>query len=143
VVSGSSVLLISTAGGRRWQLPKGHLEAGESREEAALREVREETGVTGRLISPLAEIDYWFVEKGSLRVHKRVHYFLLSYESGDAANFDPEEVSGAAWVSWDEALARLTFANERDVVSAARRRLEEQPELLGSPASTPTSGAFP
>jgi 8-oxo-dGTP pyrophosphatase MutT (NUDIX family) len=137
------VLLISTAGGRRWQLPKGHLEPGESHEEAALREVREETGVTGRLLTPLAEIDYWFVEKGSLRVHKRVHYFLLSYESGDAANFDPEEVSGAAWVSWDEALARLTFANERDVVAIARRRLEEQPELLGSLASTPTAGAFP
>lgn len=121
VVRGEEVLLISTVGGRRWQLPKGRVEAGETPEETAVREVREETGVSGSVIAPLPTIDYWFVERGTVRVHKRVHYFLLSYLGGDCKDFDRREVSGAAWMPWEEALARLTFDNEREVVLAARQ----------------------
>ena len=120
VVRGSSILLISTQGGRRWQLPKGHIEEGETSEETAVREVREETGVTGRVVAPLPGVEYWFVEKGIHRVHKQVDYFLLTYVSGDAANFDPHEVSGAEWFSWDEGISRLSFENERRVVQEAR-----------------------
>ena len=87
VVLASRILLISTQNGRRWQLPKGHIEEGETAEQAALREVREETGVTGRMLAPLSEVEYWFVEKGTRRVHKRVDYFLLDYVSGSAADF--------------------------------------------------------
>lgn len=119
VVRGDEVLLISLAGGQRWQLPKGHLEPGESAQDAAVREVREETGVAGRSLGELPGVDYWFVQAGQ-RVHKRVAYFLLEYESGSEADFDPGEVSGAAWFGWDEALARLTFDNERQVAAAAR-----------------------
>jgi 8-oxo-dGTP pyrophosphatase MutT (NUDIX family) len=61
VVEGDRILLISTQGGRRWQLPKGHIEEGETAEQAALREVREETGVTGQVMAPLSEVEYWFV----------------------------------------------------------------------------------
>lgn len=120
VVEGSRILLISTQEGRRWQLPKGHIEKGETSEQAALREVQEETGVTGRVVAPLPGVEYWFVEKGSRRVHKRVDYFLLSYVSGDAADFDVQEVSGAEWFSWDEGIAKLSFENERKVVLQAR-----------------------
>jgi 8-oxo-dGTP pyrophosphatase MutT (NUDIX family) len=120
VVRGAQVLLISTQKGRRWQLPKGHVEAGETPEQAAVREVREETGVTGRVVAPLPEVEYWYVEKRKLRVHKRVDYFLLEYESGDAADFDASEVSSAAWFSWDEGLAKLSFENERRVAEEAR-----------------------
>ena len=120
VVRDAQILLISTQKGRRWQLPKGHIEAGETPEETAVREVREETGVTGRVLAPLPEVEYWYVEKGRLRVHKRVDYFLLDYESGDTADFDAAEVSGAAWFSWDEGLAKLSFENERRVAGAAR-----------------------
>jgi 8-oxo-dGTP pyrophosphatase MutT (NUDIX family) len=120
VVRGSQVLLISTQKGRRWQLPKGHVEEGETPEQAAVREVREETGVTGRVVAPLPEVEYWYVEKGKLRVHKRVDYFLLEYESGDAADFDASEVSGADWFTWDEGLAKLSFENERRVAEEAR-----------------------
>ncbi len=116
----SQILLISTHNGRRWQLAKGHIEAGETAAEAAVREVREETGVTGRVLAPLSEIEYWYVEKGTLRVHKHVEYFLLAYVSGDAADFDAREVSGAGWFGWDEGLARLSFANERRVAEQAR-----------------------
>jgi 8-oxo-dGTP pyrophosphatase MutT (NUDIX family) len=85
-----------------------------------VREVREETGVTGRVLAPLPEVEYWYVEKGRLRVHKRVDYFLLDYESGDAADFDANEVSGTGWFGWDEGVARLSFENERRVAKAAR-----------------------
>jgi len=120
VVLDDQVLLISTQGGNRWQLPKGHLELGESAEQAAVREVREETGVHGRILARLPAIDYSFSDRGLRRIDKHVEYFLLAYESGESDNFDPREVSGAAWFSWDEALARLTFENERRVVLAAR-----------------------
>jgi 8-oxo-dGTP pyrophosphatase MutT (NUDIX family) len=120
VVRGATILLISTQQGRRWQLPKGHIEDGETSEQTAVREVREETGVTGRVVAALPEIEYWYLEKGNLRVHKRVDYFLLEYESGDAADFDAREVSGAGWFGWDEGLAKLSFDNERQVAEQAR-----------------------
>jgi 8-oxo-dGTP pyrophosphatase MutT (NUDIX family) len=112
--------LISVLEGRRWQLPKGHIEEGETPEEAAIREVREETGVTGRVRGRLPGVEYWFVDQGKKRVHKTVDYFLLDYVSGDAADYDRREVSGAEWLSWEEGLARLTFQNERKAVEAAR-----------------------
>ncbi|HEX2253574.1 MAG TPA: NUDIX hydrolase [Thermoanaerobaculia bacterium] len=116
---GAEVLLISVGDGRRWQLPKGRIEAGESPQQAALREVREETGVSGRVLAELPAIDYWFVQSGR-RIHKRVDYFLLAYESGSTADFDSREVSGAEFLPWDEAERTLSFANERHVVAAAR-----------------------
>lgn len=118
VVHFDKILLISTRAGRRWQLPKGHLEPGETSEQAAVRETLEETGVSARVVAPLPHIEYAFSERG-VRIQKRVDYFLLDYESGDPANFDPVEVSGAGWFSWEEGLARLTFDNERRVAEAA------------------------
>jgi len=124
VLRGEEILLISIRGGRRWQLPKGHIEAGESRQEAAEREVREETGISGRVITPLPDVEYRFTERGAHRIHKRVHYYLMVYVSGDEADFDPEEVSGARWFSWEEALERLSYPNERRVVATARELVE-------------------
>jgi 8-oxo-dGTP pyrophosphatase MutT (NUDIX family) len=126
IVRGTRILLISTQEARRWQLPKGHIEAGETPEEAALREVREETGVTGRIVAPLPAIEYWFFDRGA-RIHKQVDYFLLEYVSGDTADFDSREVSGVGWFSWDAGISRLTFDNERRVVEKARDLLETPP----------------
>jgi 8-oxo-dGTP pyrophosphatase MutT (NUDIX family) len=130
-VRGQEILLISTQSGRRWQLPKGHLESGETPLQAAVREVREETGVTGQIVAELPGVEYWYVEKGaSRRIHKRVDYYLLHYVSGDAADFDPQEVSGASWFSWDEGIARISFDNERRVLEQARR-LSVGPKAAG------------
>jgi len=129
VVRDGSVLLIATAGGARWQLPKGRIEPGESSEEAAVREVREETGVTGRVLAPLPGIDYWFAEGARKRIRKHVDYYLLDYVAGSEADFDRKEVSEARWFEWEEALERLTHANERRVAESARRMVtgEETP----------------
>ena len=135
-VRGGEVLLIRVAGDR-WQLPKGRLEAGETAEQAAVREVEEETGVRGRVRHELPAIDYWFSQPDR-RVHKRVDYFLLDYAAGSTEGYDPHEVDGAAWMPWDEALARLTFANERRVVEAARRAAEG-----GAAPPPPGQGAEP
>lgn len=121
MVRGEEILLISTRGGRRWQLPKGHIEKGERPDQTALREVCEETGITGRVIGELPGVEYWFVEKGTRRIHKQVDYFLLDFVEGDVANFDPQEVSGAHWFSWDAGIAKLSFDNERKVVEEARK----------------------
>ncbi|HEY6554254.1 MAG TPA: NUDIX domain-containing protein, partial [Vicinamibacteria bacterium] len=91
IVHGSQILLISVMEGKRWQLPKGHIEEGETPEETAVREVREETGVTGRVRGPLPGVEYWFFDRGA-RIHKQVDYFLLDYVSGDPADFDASEV---------------------------------------------------
>jgi len=131
VVHSARILLIATQKGRRWQLPKGHIEEGETPEQAAVREVCEETGVTSRVVAPLPGVEYWFVEKGIHLVHKQVDYFLLTYVSGDAANFDPHEVSGAEWFSWDEGISRLSFENERRVVQEARAIVQPDRQASG------------
>ncbi len=119
-------LLIATGGGRRWQLPKGHIEPGETSQEAAVREVREETGVTGRPIAELDGIDYWFAESRDLRIRKHVDYFLLAYESGSETDFDPNEVDRASWFPAAEAIACLTHENERRVARQALVQLEAE-----------------
>ncbi len=119
VVRAGQVLLIATGAGRRWQLPKGHIEPGESIEQAAVREVREETGVDGRIRASLPSIDYFFVDKEGRRVRKHVDYFLLDYVAGDEHGFDPHEVDDARWFDWEDALARLSHANERRVAEKA------------------------
>lgn len=120
VVRGDEVLLIAPRPGR-WQLPKGHVEPGEAPPDAAAREVREETGVHGRVLMPLPSIDYSYDVEGRVRIHKRVDYFLMAYLAGSERDFDPREVTAARWFGWDEALVQLSFENEREVVRAARR----------------------
>lgn len=125
VVRAAEILLIATAGGKRWQLPKGRIEAGETPEQTAVREVREETGVVGEVRVALPGTDYWFAEGPAKRIRKHVDFFLLDYVEGDERNFDPREVTGAAWFPWDLALERLSHASERRVAKAARE-LERQ-----------------
>jgi len=109
----------------RWSLPKGHVEAGESNEDAAIREVAEETGITGRVVAPLGTIDFWFVADGR-RVHKTVHHFLLLASGGELSDEDIE-VEQVEWVPLGQLADRLAYDDER-------RLIEQVPALLADTA---------
>lgn len=100
-----------------WSLPKGHLEAGESTQDAAIREVEEETGIRGRVLAPLGTIDYWFVAHDR-RIHKTVHHYLLEASGGELSDTDVE-VDVVAWVPFGELGARLAYAGERRLAETA------------------------
>ncbi len=121
------VVLISVGEEERWQLPKGLIGRGETPEETALREVREETGLDSIVIAPLDTIEYWYysaTKKGKrLRYHKFVHYYLLQYTSGSTSDNDAE-VKAARWVEINRAIDELAFDNERDVVRDARETID-------------------
>ena len=106
-----------------WSLPKGHTEPGESAEQAAVREVEEETGILGRIIGRLGTIDFWFMADGR-RVHKTVHHYLLRAESGELSDADVE-VAAVAWVPLDEMKSRLAYQDERALVALAPGLLAE------------------
>jgi 8-oxo-dGTP pyrophosphatase MutT (NUDIX family) len=101
-------------------LPKGHIDPGESAAEAAAREVREETGVTGDLIEKIDDIRYWYV-RGGTRVLKVVSFFLFSYCSGSVRDHD-HEVDSAEWVPLAEARTLLSYRGEKEVAAAAESR---------------------
>jgi 8-oxo-dGTP pyrophosphatase MutT (NUDIX family) len=104
-----------------WSLPKGHLEAGETAEDAAIREVEEETGIRGHVLSKLGVIDFWFVAGGA-RIHKTVHHFLLEAESGELSDADVE-VDEVAWVPLVELSERLAYDTERKLMAKLPEQL--------------------
>jgi 8-oxo-dGTP diphosphatase len=120
------VVLISVGNRRRWQLPKGMIAQEETVEMAAMREVREETGLDTEMVAPIDKVEYWFYSKSggkSIRFHKVVHFFLLKYLSGDVKDHD-DEVNEARWFEIEEAVKRLTFPNEQAIVQKAAEMVD-------------------
>lgn len=113
---GVRLLLIRDRFGR-WSLPKGHVEAGETPEEAALREVEEETGIRGAIRSALPSTSYFFQDRGRT-VRKTVHYFLIEALDG-AARPQEGEIAAVAWFAPGEAEAVEHYENNRPVLRAA------------------------
>jgi 8-oxo-dGTP pyrophosphatase MutT (NUDIX family) len=119
------VALISVGEQGRWQLPKGLVGRMESPEEAALREVREETGLACEIVAPLELVEYWYFSKGGarrVRFHKRVHFYLMRYLSGDVSEHD-DEVNEARWVEIEETAVMLAFKGERKALVEAREMI--------------------
>ncbi len=106
-----------------WSLPKGHLEAGVTLEQAAVREVAEETGIHGSLLGSLGIIDFWFVVEGR-RVHKTVHHFLMRAVGGELSD-DDIEVTEVAWFALPDISEQLAYSDERNLLDQASRLLRD------------------
>ena len=106
-----------------WGLPKGRLEGGETPIEAAVREVAEETGLAElEVVDQLPTID-WYFKDGQVIVHKFCHFFLIESPAGDPAPQIDEGITECIWLPLDGALGTLSYANAREVLRAAGRRL--------------------
>jgi len=121
VRDGRCVVIVPTRraadGSKVLALPKGHPDPGESPEEAALREVREEAGVTCTVREKLGDVRYWY-QRGGRRIAKVVAFYLLDYVSGDPSDHD-HEVQDARWVPLEEAARTLTYEGERTMAGKA------------------------
>jgi ADP-ribose pyrophosphatase YjhB (NUDIX family) len=112
----------SQEGKRVLALPKGHADGDETPEQAATREVREETGVEAELVEPLGDVAYFYQRKGR-RIHKRVRFFLFRYLSGSTDDHD-QEIEEARWMPLAEAAEKLTYPGEREMAARALSRVQ-------------------
>lgn len=117
----SFVAMIATRGRTRWGLPKGAVSAGETSEQAALREVLEETGLEAKVVEPLDTIEYFF-RAGETLVRKRVDFYLMIYVAG-VLTPQLSEVDDAEWVELSEAVQRASFDSERKLLERAQEQI--------------------
>jgi len=108
-----------------WCIPKGHLEQNETSEQAAIREVFEETGLEAEIIQHLGEVNYQFILDGA-KISKTVHVYLMQ-QTGGELSFDKDphkEASELEWVQVSELLARLSHGNEKRIAKVAIELIE-------------------
>lgn len=109
-------LLIATKNKTVWSFPKGIVEKDEDVKSAALREIKEETGIDGKIVDEIGEVSYWFYIDGQ-KAHKTVKYFLVQYVGG---SIEPSwEVDTAEWVTKEEAYKRLTYQTDKEILKKA------------------------
>jgi 8-oxo-dGTP pyrophosphatase MutT (NUDIX family) len=123
-VDARPVFLLIRDSYRNWGFPKGHLERGELAEHAALREVQEETGLSSlTLRGEIDRIDWYFRFRGRL-IHKYCHFFLIESATGETVPQREEGITGCQWVTLDEGLSLVSYANAREVLRQAARMLD-------------------
>jgi 8-oxo-dGTP diphosphatase len=107
-----------------WVFPKGLIGdkvKGEKKEDTALREVEEETGVRGELVKLLNPTEYWYVFEGK-KIKKKVYYFLMRYVSGDITKHD-FEMENVEWLPENEVADKLTYPSDKKVWQEAKKLL--------------------
>jgi 8-oxo-dGTP diphosphatase len=120
--AGIDIALIYRTRHDDWSLPKGHIEEGESREQAALREIKEETGLDARILHPLGEATYFYRRRNGELVRKTVYHYLMEALTADLGK--PNwEVTEARWVPITEAQALLSYEKDREIVEKAVEEL--------------------
>jgi 8-oxo-dGTP pyrophosphatase MutT (NUDIX family) len=115
------VALIATRGRTRWGLPKGAVSVGETPEQAALREVLEETGLRAEIVKPLDSIEYFF-RAGDTLIRKRVDFYLMRYLDGELTP-QLSEVDDVEWVPLSAAIERSSFDSERKLLEMALQEI--------------------
>jgi ADP-ribose pyrophosphatase YjhB (NUDIX family) len=98
-----------------WSLPKGHIEEGETPEQAAIREVQEETGIESEISKSLGVIDFWFMAGGK-RIHKTVHHYLFKEVGGTLAP-QVSEVDDVGWFPLEDVIGLLAYPDEKKLIS--------------------------
>ncbi|KKR70144.1 MAG: AP4A hydrolase [Candidatus Roizmanbacteria bacterium GW2011_GWB1_40_7] len=101
-----------------WVFPKGLIDEKENKEQAALREVKEEVGVDGKIIRALNPVTYWFVMEGE-KIRKTVYYFIMEYAGGDIAKHD-HEMEKVEWLPIEKVEERLTYKSDKIVWQEAK-----------------------
>lgn len=129
-------LIVQHSGHHRWVLPKGWIDAGETKEETAVREVKEEAGVEAEIQDYLGEFTIFYTQPsppnppaggGGEKVRKTSHFFLMEYVSGDPDKDHGWEVENTAWLKTNEAIKKLDYPGEKKVVEKAFKILEIKP----------------
>ena len=124
-VRGDEVLVIRPVGKRRvTALPKGGANRGETPEETAGREVREETGINVVVGERVGDVEYWY-RRGGRRVFKTVHFYLCHYVSGSTDDHD-HEVDEARWIPLQEARTALSYPGERALIERVVSKLSPE-----------------
>src|SRR4030095_914166 len=131
----TEVALIQPRDRKAWALPKGLIERGEAPEVAARREAREETGLSGNIISKIDTIKYSYMakwEKPPTRVFKIVTFYLLRYTEGDPSQHD-REVDRVEWFQIDKAISSASYPQEKTVIRKAKELISATQRTQGLP----------
>lgn len=120
VVDGNNVLILKKYRGD-WVLPKGRLEANESREEAAVREVREESGINCEIVKYVGFVKYNYKHQNGEKVQKTVHYYYMTEKKGELKPQKEEGFCEAIFVPWKKAQSLLKHEAEKNMVQTAMR----------------------